>query len=342
MRTIHHIVIFVLCCLALCGSLSAQPEGREFWYTCGTRPHYVTESDLADSSDSALVYILGHQACTGYIQNPFTSFYVPFEIHPDSLTTVSIPANELFFGELQQQVADGQTFSAPLQGGTVVIRTSDDVRVWIQSPKLASNPFESHYNFPIKIPLFPLDFYNSHYRVPPTSIYYVIAPSDSTEVFWINDTVMLQAGEASQFFNNSMAVENEIVFSNCKRIIPYKDGGATQWRNTYSLPNECIHFGRDYLVRALRNNLFESMYSLPSTVTNFTSYPWVASNRIATYHNNYTAMFGDAPDSVIYAFIRTSIPAEVTHDTYHVPDFQIYDPIQGVVPYNMLQTISVR
>ena len=337
-----HRILLLLLILAFYGSLSSQPEGREFWYTCGTRPHYVTESDLADSSDSALVYILGHQACTGYIQNPFTSFYVPFEIHPDSLTTVSIPANELFFGELQQQVAGGQILSAPLQGGTVVIRTSDDVRVWIQSPKLASNPFESHYNFPIKIPLFPLDFYNSHYRVPPTSIYYVIAPSDSTEVFWINDTVMLQAGEASQFFNNSMAVENEIVFSNCKRIIPYKDGGATQWRNTYSLPNECIHFGRDYLVRALRNNLFESMYSLPSTVTNFTSYPWVASNRIATYHNNYTAMFGDAPDSVIYAFIRTSIPAEVTHDTYHVPDFQIYDPIQGVVPYNMLQTISVR
>ncbi len=335
-----HRIFLLLLILAFYGSLSSQPEGREFWYTCGTRPHYVTTSDLADSSDSALVYILGHQACTGYVQNPFTSFYVPFEVHPDSLTTVSIPANELFFGELQELIPAGQILSAPLQGGTVVIRTTDDVQVWIQSPKLASNPFESHYNFPIKIPLFPLNFYYSHYHVSPFSLLYVIAPSDSTEVFWINDTVMLQAGEASFFFNNSGMVVNENVFSNCKRFIPYKDGGATQGLNTYSLPNESIHFGRDYLVRALHNNLFESMYSLSSTVTNFTSYPWVASNRIATYHNNYTAMFGDAPDSVIYAFIRTSIPAEVTHDTYHVPDFQIYDPIQGLVPYNMLQTYN--
>ena len=335
-----HRILLLLLILAFYGSLSSQPEGREFWYTCGTRPHYVTTSDLADSSDSALVYILGHQACTGYVQNPFTSFYVPFEVHPDSLTTVSIPANELFFGELQELIPAGQILSAPLQGGTVVIRTTDDVQVWIQSPKLASNPFESHYNFPIKIPLFPLNFYYSHYHVSPSSLIYVIAPSDSTEVSWINSTVMLQAGEASFFYNNSGMVVNENVFSNCKRFIPYKDGGATQWLNTYSLPNESIHFGKDYLVRALHNNLFESMYSLPSTVTNFTSYPWVASNRIATYHNNYTAMIGDPPDSVIYAFIRTSIPAEVTHDTYHVPDFQIYDPIQGLVPYNMLQTYN--
>ena len=335
-----HRILLLLLILAFYGSLSSQPEGREFWYTCGTRPHYVTTSDLADSSDSALVYILGHQACTGYVQNPFTSFYVPFEVHPDSLTTVSIPANELFFGELQELIPAGQILSAPLQGGTVVIRTTDDVQVWIQSPKLASNPFESHYNFPIKIPLFPLNFYYSHYHVSPSSLIYVIAPSDSTEVSWINSTVMLQAGEASFFYNNSGMVVNENVFSNCKRFIPYKDGGATQWLNTYSLPNESIHFGKDYLVRALHNNLFESMYSLPSTVTNFTSYPWVASNCIATYHNNYTAMIGDPPDSVIYAFIRTSNPAEVTHDTYHVPDFQIYDPIQGLVPYNMLQTYN--
>ena len=344
MRALHHIAIFLLCCLFACGNLSAQPEGREFWYTCGTRPHYVTASDLADSSDSALVYILGHQACTGYVQNPFTSFYVPFEVHPDSLTTVSIPANELFFGEVQEMIAGGQIWSAPLQGGTVVIRTTDDVQVWIQSPKLTSNPFASHYHFPIKIPLFPLDFYYSHYRLSPFGSYYVIAPSDSTEVFSIaeapslSDTVMLQAGEASFYYNNGPY--DNLFFSNCKRIIPYKDGGSFQELNTYSLPNESIHLGRDYLVRALRNNLFESMYSLPFAATDFTSYPWVASNRIATYHNNYTAMFGDPPDSVIYAFIRTSTPAEVTHDTYHVPDFQIYDPIQGVVPYNMLETYN--
>ena len=112
-----HRILLLLLILAFYGSLSSQPEGREFWYTCGTRPHYVTTSDLADSSDSALVYILGHQACTGYVQNPFTSFYVPFEVHPDSLTTVSIPANELFFGELQELIPAGQILSAPLQGG---------------------------------------------------------------------------------------------------------------------------------------------------------------------------------------------------------------------------------
>ena len=88
-----HRILFLLLSLVFYGSLSSQPEGREFWYTCGVRPYYVTASDLADSSDLAIVYILGHQACTGYVQNPFSSFYAPFEVYPDSLTKVYIPAN---------------------------------------------------------------------------------------------------------------------------------------------------------------------------------------------------------------------------------------------------------
>ena len=332
----------MLCCFALCGSLSAQPEGREFWYTCGVRPYYVTASDLADSSDFAIVYILGHQACSGYVQNPFSSFYTTFEIHPDSLIKVYIPANELFFEHTNYI----PSLSAAIQGGTVVIRTTENVQVWCQSPKfaplLSTAPYGiTDFQHPYKTPLFPVNFYDCHYHVASLGYYYyVIAISDSTEVSWNNDTVMLQTGEICAFQYTAMS--DGIIHTNCNRIIPYIGAGGTSHITTYSLPNENIHFGHDFLARALSNNLFESMYSLPLTLTNFTSYPWAESHRVITYHNNYTLALADAPDSIIYAFIRTSSPAKVTHDIYHAPDLHVYDLAHvGVpLPEYMIQTYT--
>ena len=336
-----HRILFLLLSLVFYGSLSSQPEGREFWYTCGVRPYYVTASDLADSSDLAIVYILGHQACTGYVQNPFSSFYAPFEVYPDSLTKVYIPANELFFeyGYLTPSL------SAAIQGGTVVIRTTEDVQVWCQSPKFArlfsSDPSNmTNFQNPHKTSLFPVNYYGCHYHIAlPEPYYYVIAISDSTEVSLNNDAVMLQAGEVCTFSYTDVT-PGETIHTNCNRIIPYIGPGGAFGSTTYSLPNEDMHFGHHFLARALSNNLFESMYSLPLTWTDFTSYPWAESHHIVTYHNNYTPTAADAPDSIIYGFIRTSSPAKVTHDIFHAPSLHLYDPYHGggPAPGYMIQT----
>ena len=148
--------------------LSAQHEGREFWFTCGMKPEIWPYAGI-EPSDSAIIYILGHHSCTGYVQNPYSSFYKTFELYPDSLITVTVPANELF------HISSGFVdipFS-PIQGATIVIRTTENVQVWCQSPRFTDytlyptiQPSAMLHEYPFKIQLFPVNFYEKHYRIP--------------------------------------------------------------------------------------------------------------------------------------------------------------------------------
>ena len=60
--------------------------GRDFWFTSSTNLRY---------QDSTLVYIIGDTACTGYVENPNTSYYEIFNVVPDSVTILIIPPSEI-------------------------------------------------------------------------------------------------------------------------------------------------------------------------------------------------------------------------------------------------------
>ncbi|HNY63304.1 MAG TPA: hypothetical protein PKL91_06340, partial [Bacteroidales bacterium] len=73
-------------------SLQAQEltnAGREFWVTS-------SKNILSDvMPDSALIYIMGDTLCTGYIENPNTSFYQTFTVVPDSVLVIAIPKEDI-------------------------------------------------------------------------------------------------------------------------------------------------------------------------------------------------------------------------------------------------------
>jgi hypothetical protein len=73
-------------------SLPAQEltnAGREFWVTSSKNIF----SDIAP--DSALIYIMGDTLCTGYIENPNTSFYQTFTVVPDSVLVIGVPKEDI-------------------------------------------------------------------------------------------------------------------------------------------------------------------------------------------------------------------------------------------------------
>ena len=73
-------------------SLQAQEQtnaGREFWVTSSVNSY----SDIMP--DSALIYIMGDTLCTGYIENPNTSFYRNFTVFPDSVLVITIPKDDI-------------------------------------------------------------------------------------------------------------------------------------------------------------------------------------------------------------------------------------------------------
>ena len=311
----------------LCGKISAQNEGKEFWFTCGVKYEIWPFAGI-EPVDSAIIYILGHHSCTGYVQNPYSSFYVPFDIYPDSLITVKIPVNELF-----QLVSDFMfiPFSA-IQGATIVIRTTENVQVWCQSPRFTDynisyptlDPSLMSHEYPFKIQLFPVDFYKKHYQVPPYNhefLYYVIAVSDSTQVFFNNDTTLLNTGEMC-VINGYNPIMGDIQ-TNCKKIIVYT---GFHFTTSYgSLPEYKMRYGTTFLLRALKNKLFFSKHSVftfsewdEEEILNVVSYPNANNPNVYTYHSNYHDPSNTTqPDSVIYAYVQVSSPSRTIHNVFY-------------------------
>ena len=318
--------LLFLSCFVSCLCISAQNEGKEFWFTCGMKPAVWPYSGV-EPADSAIIYILGHHSGSGYVQNPYSSFYFPFDIYPDSLITVSIPAAELF------HISD--TWNLPLsaiQGATIVIRTTEDVQVWFQSPRFTDynisypslHPSLMLHEYPFKVQLFPVSFYGKQYRIPSydhSYLYYVIAVSDSTQIFINNDSVLLNAGEMCTVYGLAPISGN--IHTNCKKIIVYS---GYHFTTSYgSLPDYKLHYGTTFLIRALKNNLFFSKHSIYSTsewnnneMIDFVSYPTSNNPICVTYHNNYHHLSDTSlSDSVIYASVLASLPTRAIHNIHY-------------------------
>ena len=76
MKTVRHILAFLLCCMFACGKLSAQSQsisGRDFWVI-------LRHWEPPVLSDTILFYVLGDTATVGTIENEYYNYHVDFQV----------------------------------------------------------------------------------------------------------------------------------------------------------------------------------------------------------------------------------------------------------------------
>ena len=315
MKYIRHILAVLLCCWFACGTLFAQNEGKEFWYTDGFLYDYF-ESTSSEPLDSAIIYVLGQTYCTGYIENPFSSYHVDFEVQPGVMTKVMIPEEVMSPLNYNYIPSSGGMPSAVVQGGAIVIRTTQKVQVWVQTYNCPVQPddwnwyyntYHGYEGYAHKIALCPTDMHSTNYNNNlwmPNFPIFVIAPEDSTLLYIGNDTVLLNQGEV---FN---ATPGSHVNTNCKRIIVYKGNSV---RLTGSLYHQYCLKGHDYLFRVPGKINFGMEIVASDNTLPYLAYPYEIYNTIAVYHSPFHDYYPFPPyptpscyaeDSVPYAYIR--------------------------------------
>ena len=255
-------------------SLQAQEltnAGREFWVTS-------SKTFLSDVvPDSALIYIMGDTLCTGYIENPNTSFHQTFTVVPDSVLVIAVPKDEIMCN-----VSDNPfdtTHSVELKG--VYIKTEKNVYVYLQTNIADTLRFSNHRRT-AKVPIPPFsifsteislkDFRNTFGNVC-LHVLLIIATEDNTTLFVPElhsitsttspFTTTLQKGQvlilSSYGFGYPGA--NEIITTNCKKVVFYLTScktltyneGAKHFR---TIPNYNHCKGKDFLFVKYEYNNF--------------------------------------------------------------------------------------
>ncbi|MBR4136448.1 MAG: hypothetical protein IKU03_08605, partial [Bacteroidales bacterium] len=254
----RRLVLFIIFNMALWVShaLFAQLEGKEFWYTLGGRQerfYFCNQDTIYYNNDSLFVYILGDQACTGYIENPATAFHVDFTVQPGVLTTVKVPDTEI----------SDSAFNMPsptlLQGKTIVIRTTENVQAWAQIPNYRKGICNE--GTAEKTRLYPVEAAKtSHPSFMLGS--WVIALENGTYVIGGGDSILLNRGDA--------LLTDDYIHTNCKQILVYQ-------RISPCIATERMDFqthgGLDFLLRNPQNPALHFSISNPQPATFFPDIP---------------------------------------------------------------------
>ncbi len=289
--------VILWACLSAFYTISAQYEGKEFWATCGSYSCYYITSQV--EIDSAYLYILGRTHGTGYIQNPYTSYYATFEFFPDSLARIAIPPDEVFSVNDSTPIA-----TSVLYGGSIVIRTSEKVQAWFETPH-----FSNYHNYSkiAKNCLLPIDYYKYDYNISliTTTLYSILAVEDSTWIFIDGDSVLLNQGEVLwPIWPDSREIH---VTTNCKKIIVFPGTDCSFFTNGAPVDITCTK-GRFFMTKVLHDPKFWIYMIIPDDAE--ASYPYQNhfSNLIA-YHSNHNPSPYTLPfDSVIYLYRQYSSP----------------------------------
>ena len=280
-------VLFIILTLWAYHFLYGQLEGKEFWYTLGSRGKrfYVCNQDtLQYNNDSLIVYILGDAACTGYIENPATAFHVDFIVQPGVLTTVKVPDSE---------IADS-AFNMPppalLQGKTIMIRTTENVQAWAQIPNYIRGLCTE--GCAEKTRLYPsesaLVFHN--FSGSSTGLLWVIALEDGTIIYSGDNTVLLNRGDALFTHDN--------IHTNCKKIVVYQ-----QFINmALERMDLQTHGGHDFLLRNPLNHAIHYSIVCYNPALFFPDIPpqYSSQNFVITGPGSWMDTWNDTP----YAFAR--------------------------------------
>jgi gliding motility-associated-like protein len=265
-------------------SLPAQEltnAGREFWVTSSKNIF----SDIAP--DSALIYIMGDTLCTGYIENPNTSFYQTFTVVPDSVLVIGVPKEDILCN-VTYSFTD-TTRSIEAKG--IYIKAEKNVHVYLQTNIIDSIGILNSQRT-AKVPIPPLSIFSTDVNLRGfqstsysslLSILLVIATEDNTTLFvpeldhvgfvtTFPFTATLQKGEVLVLKSYGFTDVNKIITTNCKKVVFYLTserqtntlGGQKYFR---SIPNYDLCKGKDYLlVKYAYNNFYRSI-SLPTDLS---------------------------------------------------------------------------
>ena len=286
-------------------ALFAQLEGKEFWYTLGTRRErfrLCNQDTIYYNNDSLFVYILGDNACAGYIENPATAFHEDFTVQPGVLTTIKVPDTEI------ADSAFNMPSPALLQGRTIMIRTTENVQAWAQIPNYGQGICNE--GSAEKTRLYPVESAIVSYVNPgivnlggDIGALWVIALEDGTYVYSNEDTVPMNRGDALWIDGN--------IHTNCKRILAY------QRINNYAVERMDLqtHSGLDFLLRNPQNPaLHFSILHYNNVNISASFFPdiplqYVGQNFVITGPGSWTDTWNDTP----YAFARLPIPYTVAY-----------------------------
>ncbi|MGI5822086.1 MAG: gliding motility-associated C-terminal domain-containing protein, partial [Bacteroidales bacterium] len=255
--------------------------GREFWVTSSKNIF----SDIAP--DSALIYIMGDTLCTGYIENPNTSFYQTFTVVPDSVLVIGVPKEDILCN-VTYSFTD-TTRSIEAKG--IYIKAEKNVHVYLQTNIIDSIGILNSQRT-AKVPIPPLSIFSTDVNLRGfqstsysslLSILLVIATEDNTTLFvpeldhvgfvtTFPFTATLQKGEVLVLKSYGFTDVNKIITTNCKKVVFYLTserqtntlGGQKYFR---SIPNYDLCKGKDYLlVKYAYNNFYRSI-SLPTDLS---------------------------------------------------------------------------
>ena len=188
MRTIHHIVIFVLCCWFAGGNLSAQSQdmsGRDFWVITGhsSLSNWETISGI-QPFDSVILYIVGDTATTGSVDNEHYGFHLDFQVIPEQVTLLRIPLSMVMFDHLNS--SDNWTIRTSYRG--IRVRSSRNVYVYMQDLCCVADSSGYWYGncSPYLSPIMENTVCSEKNPVPPLSYQERVLFPDSFEDWWFD------------------------------------------------------------------------------------------------------------------------------------------------------------
>ncbi|MBP1672306.1 MAG: hypothetical protein H6Q25_121, partial [Bacteroidetes bacterium] len=319
-------------------SLKAQEQtnaGREFWVTSSVNRY------SAIMPDSALIYIMGDTLCTGYIENPNTSFYRSFTVIPDSVLVIAIPKDEIlcnvpntFYGDTNRLIE---------QKG-IYINTNKNVFVYMQTNYVDTLMPITIGSQIVKVPILPLtihsteiklnDLYNLNNTIYCTNYMMIIATEDNTiiqipgfhtsngSMFTFPFNVTLQKGEVFHFTPNAQLYiydTNNIITTNCKKIVSYFCSKTSNVnflvKKFKSTTNQNFYYGKDFLLLKFINSNFNKELHLNFSNWLLGNYLIYGCNQFSTnlehiaVHNQLNNCLPTPPFliNVPYAFFRSSI-----------------------------------
>jgi gliding motility-associated-like protein len=349
----HYVVAILLIFSFL--TLPAQEltnAGREFWVTSSKNIF----SDTAP--DSALIYIVGDTLCTGYIENPNTSFYQTFTVVPDSVLVIAIPKEEILCN-VPYFLTD-TTRSIESKG--IYIKTEKNIYVYLQTNFIDSIS-ESNSMRTAKVPIPPLSVFSNeinmrHHRTARESgtallrVLLIIAIEDNTTLFipelghmgsvtTFPFTVILQKGEVLVLPSYDYCSSNidKVITTNCKKVVFYHSSckspltydGAKHFR---TIPNNQLCKGKDLLLvkyphhhfyrcGGLIGNINANSDSISSYRCNeFQLVPWnddiCVSNRMDGCQTPYTPCPCDNPPPCIFDVPFAFMRSPIDRSAYHI------------------------
>ncbi len=288
--------------------------GRDFWFTSSgitltTASNYNYYTD--NLHDTAVVYVVGKTACSGYIENPNSAFRINFTVLPDSITVLKIPENEIMCYPVGDNNNSFQ-YIRSIESRGIHLQTTQDVYIYLQSNSLNSYYNNEPNSFSYKVAIPPSETYRkdskmiyTHYQL---GVQMIVATEDSTVInipgyqdinigILVGDSsYILNKGEVLNVTMNEYIPCNYEITTNCKPIVvfysDYHNWTTFSMGRRFNYFSEKNYWGKDWLfLKMLRDDMsFTFWHEQCDDIYNNSQY-WISNNIECYICNQYYTHF---------------------------------------------------